>query len=363
MEKRFTHLHLHTEYSLLDGACRIDGLMERLKSLGQTSVAITDHGVMFGCVDFFKAAKKAGIKPIIGCEVYVATRSRFDKVSHVDGNHHLVLLCKNETGYKNLVKMVSAGYTQGFYSRPRVDKELLQQYHEGLVCLSACLAGEVPQALLAGDAARAKEAAGWYKGLFGEDYYMELQDHGLPEQQQVLPGLIRLARELDIPLVATNDAHYLARDDSRMQRILICIQTGKTIHDEDRLEFGTDEFYVKSTEEMYALFSAVPEACENTQKIVEKCNFEYEFGVTKLPGFTAPNGEDNEAYFRRLCEEGLVQRYGEAPPAEAKERLEYEISVIASMGYTNYYLIVADFIRYAREQGIPVGPGRGSGAG
>lgn len=359
----FVHLHLHTEYSLLDGACRIDGLMGRLKELGQSAVAITDHGVMYGCVEFYRAAKKAGIKPIIGCEVYVANRTRHDKVNQLDSNYHLVLLCKNETGYQNLVKMVSQGFTEGFYSKPRVDKELLETYHEGLVCLSACLAGEVPQALLAGNYESAKEAALWFKNLFGEDYYIEIQDHKLPDQQRILPALIRLARETETELVATNDAHYLTRDDSKMQRVLICVQTGKTINDEDRLEFGTDEFYVKSTEEMYALFPGSESACENTLKIAEKCNFDYEFGVTKLPAFEAPEGLDNEAYFRQLCEEGLHRLYGETPSEEARQRLDYEISVISQMGYTNYYLIVADFIRYAREHGIPVGPGRGSGAG
>ncbi len=360
----FVHLHLHTEYSLLDGACRIDRLMQRVKDLGQDTVAITDHGAMYGCVDFYKAAKKAGIKPIIGCEVYVATRTRHDKVSHVDGNNHLILLCKNETGYKNLIKMVSLGFTEGFYSKPRVDKELLEQYHEGLVCLSACLAGEVPQALLAGDYDRAKETVQWFEGLFGHgNYYIEIQDHGLPEQRTVLPGLIRLSQETGIPLVATNDAHYLTKDDARVQEILVCIQTSKTLQDDDKLEFGTDEFYVKSAEEMYTLFSAVPEACANTAKIAELCAFEYEFGVTKLPYFEAPDGRDNEEYFRSLCEDGLRRHYGENPAPEVRERLEYEISIISRMGYTNYYLIVADFIRYARSKGIPVGPGRGSGAG
>ncbi len=364
MGKDFVHLHLHTEYSLLDGACRIDGLMARLKELGQSSVAITDHGVMYGCVDFYKAAKKAGIHALIGCEVYVANRTRHDKVSQIDKNHHLVLLCKNAQGYQNLIKMVSLGFTEGFYSRPRVDKELLEQYHEGLICLSACLAGEIPQALLSQDYERAKDVAKWYHGLFGAgNYYIELQDHGLPEQRGILPGLIRLARETGIPLVASNDCHYLRREDARMQEALICIQTGKTLQDEDKMEFETDEFYVKSGEEMYELFASVPEACENTAKIAQMCQFDFEFGVTKLPSFEAPDGQDNEEYFRMLCERGLVQRYGESPPEEAKERLNYEISVISRMGYTNYFLIVADFIRYAREQDIPVGPGRGSGAG
>mgnify|MGYP000387119613 FL=1 len=240
----FVHLHIHTEYSLLDGACRIDQLMDRVKECGQSAIAITDHGVMYGCVQFYKAAKKAGIKPIIGCEVYVATRTRFDKVNKIDGNNHLILLCKNETGYKNLIKMVSAAFVEGFYSKPRVDKQLLEQYHEGLICLSACLAGEIPQAILAGDYERAKSTALWYQELFGKDnYYIELQDHGLEEDTIVLPQLIKLARETGIPMAATNDSHYLRKDDAKMQSILLCIQTGKTIQDADRMEFQTDEFY------------------------------------------------------------------------------------------------------------------------
>ena len=363
-EKQFVHLHVHTEYSLLDGACRIDRMFDRLKELGQTAIAITDHGVMYGCVDFYKAAKKAGVKPIIGCEVYVATRSRFDKVNRIDGSNHLVLLCKNETGYKNLIKLVSAGFIEGFYSKPRVDKELLEQHHEGLVCLSACLAGEIPQALLAGDYEKAKAAALYFNDLFGQgNFYIEIQDHGIDAQQQILPLLIRLARETGIPLVATNDAHYLRKEDSKMQSILICIQTGKTVQDADKLEFETDEFYLKSTEEMYDLFSIAPDACENTVKIAEMCNFDFEFGVTKLPYFEAPDGMDNQVYFEKLCREGLVRRYGDVVTDEMRERLEYEIDVIRRMGYTNYYLIVFDFINYAKQQGIPVGPGRGSGAG
>ena len=363
-EKQFAHLHVHTEYSPLDGACRIDRMFDRLKELGQTAIAITDHGVMYGCVDFYKAAKKAGVKPIIGCEVYVATRSRFDKVNRIDGSNHLVLLCKNETGYKNLIKLVSAGFIEGFYSKPRVDKELLEQHHEGLVCLSACLAGEIPQALLAGDYEKAKAAALYFNDLFGQgNFYIEIQDHGIDAQQQILPLLIRLARETGIPLVATTDAHYLRKEDSKMQSILICIQTGKTVQDADKLEFETDEFYLKSTEEMYDLFSIAPDACENTVKIAEMCNFDFEFGVTKLPYFEAPDGMDNQVYFEKLCREGLVRRYGDGVTDEMRERLEYEIDVIRRMGYTNYYLIVFDFINYAKQQGIPVGPGRGSGAG
>ena len=363
-QRQFTHLHVHTEYSLLDGACRIDRLFDHIKAMGQTACAITDHGVMYGCVAFFDAAKAAGIKPIIGCEVYVATRTRFDKVNRIDGNNHLILLCKNETGYKNLIKMVSAGFTEGFYSKPRIDKDLLEQYHEGLICLSACLAGEIPQAILAGDYERAKQAALYYRDLFGGgNYYIELQDHGLEEDQVVLPQLIRLARETGIPMAATNDAHYITKEDAKMQSILLCIQTGKTIADADRMEFQTDEFYLKSTDEMYDLFSMVPEACENTNKIAEQCNFEFTFGETKLPYFKAPDGMENQAYFEKLCWEGLERRYPGKVTDALKERLSYEINVVKTMGYTNYYLIVYDFINYAKSRDIPVGPGRGSGAG
>ena len=363
-QRQFTHLHLHTEYSLLDGACRIDRLFDYIKQLGQTAVAITDHGVMYGCVAFYDAAKAAGIKPIIGCEVYVATRTRFDKVNRIDGNNHLILLCKNETGYKNLIKMVSAGFLEGFYSKPRIDHDLLEQYHEGLICLSACLAGEVPQAILAGDYERAKQIALYYNDLFGQgNYYIELQDHGLEEDTTVLPQLIRLSRETGIPMVATNDSHYITREDAKMQSILLCIQTGKTVNDVDRMEFQTEEFYVKSTDEMYDLFSMVPEACENTNKIAEQCNFDFVFGDTKLPYFKAPDGMENQEYFEKLCYEGLERRYPGKVTDALRERLEYEIGVVKKMGYTNYYLIVYDFINYAKSRDIPVGPGRGSGAG
>ena len=363
-QRQFTHLHLHTEYSLLDGACRIDHLFDYIKQLGQTAVAITDHGVMYGCVAFYDAAKAAGIKPIIGCEVYVATRTRFDKVNRIDGNNHLILLCKNETGYKNLIKMVSAGFLEGFYSKPRIDHDLLEQYHEGLICLSACLAGEVPQAILAGDYERAKQIALYYNDLFGQgNYYIELQDHGLEEDTTVLPQLIRLSRETGIPMVATNDSHYITREDAKMQSILLCIQTGKTVNDVDRMEFQTEEFYVKSTDEMYDLFSMVPEACENTNKIAEQCNFDFVFGDTKLPYFKAPDGMENQEYFEKLCYEGLERRYPGKVTDALRERLEYEIGVVKKMGYTNYYLIVYDFINYAKSRDIPVGPGRGSGAG
>ena len=360
----FVHLHIHTEYSLLDGACRIDQLMDRVKECGQTAIACTDHGVMYGCVQFYKAAKKAGIKPIIGCEVYVATRTRFDKVNKIDGNNHLILLCKNETGYKNLCKMVSAAFVEGFYSKPRVDKQLLEQYHEGLICLSACLAGEIPQAILAGDYERAKSSALWYQELFGVgNYYIELQDHGLEEDNIVLPQLIKLARETGIPMAATNDSHYLRKEDAKMQAILLCIQTGKTMQDADRMEFQTDEFYVKTTDEMYDLFAMVPEACSNTRIIADQCNFEFDFGHTKIPYYKAPGGMDNQDFFEKLCWEGLERRYGPDVPQANKERLSYEIGVIKTMGYTNYYLIVWDYVNYAKSQGIPVGPGRGSGAG
>ena len=362
--KNFTHLHLHTQYSLLDGACVIDKLVKRVKSLGQTSVAITDHGVMFGVIDFYKAAKKEGIKPIIGCEVYVANRSRHDKVHKKDYSYHLVLLCENEIGYQNLIKMVSLGYVEGMYKKPRIDRELLEKYHEGLICLSGCLAGEIPRALVAGDKEKAIETALYYKNLFGKDrYYLELQDHGIREQRQILPELIDLAKSCDIPLVATNDAHYLEKEDSYMQKLLVYIQTGKTISSDDKMEFETSEFYVKSTQEMYELFDIIPEACENTNKIADMCNFDFEFGVTKLPAYTAPDNMDNTEYFKKLCFDGLKKHYGENPDKSIVERLNYEISVIDKMGYTNYFLIVFDFINYAKSQNIPVGPGRGSGAG
>ena len=363
-KRQFTHLHVHTEYSLLDGACRIDRLFDHIKEMGQTAIAITDHGVMYGCVQFYDAAVAAGIKPIIGCEVYVATRTRFDKVNRVDGNNHLILLCKNDTGYKNLIKLVSAGFLEGFYSKPRVDKQLLEQYHDGLICLSACLAGEIPQAILAGDYQKAKQTALYYNELFGQgNYYIELQDHGLEEDRVVLPQLIRLARETGIPLAATNDAHYIRKEDAKMQSILLCIQTGKTIADIDRMEFQTDEFYLKSTDEMYDLFSMAPDACENTNRIADMCDFHFEYGQTKLPYFKAPDGMENQEYFEKLCREGLERRYPGKVTDELRERLEYEINVIKTMGYTNYYLIVYDFINYAKSKGIPVGPGRGSGAG
>ena len=285
MDREFVHLHLHTEYSLLDGACRIDRLMDKISALGQKAVAITDHGVMYGCVDFYKRAKKKGIKPLIGCEVYVAARGRKDKVFKVDKNYHLILLCKNATGYQNLIKMVTLASSEGFYGKPRVDHELLSKYHEGLVCLSACLAGEIPQALLNDDIEKAEETAMFYKTLFGEDFYIELQDHGIEEQRTILPALIRLAKKLNIELVATNDCHYIEKSDSKMQHAMVCVQTNKHMDDPNPLEFETEEFYVKSTDEMYDLFAYIPAACANTVKVAEKCNFDYEFFKTKLPNY------------------------------------------------------------------------------
>ena len=359
----FAHLHLHTEYSLLDGACRIDGLMERVKELGQTAVAITDHGVMYGCIDFYKAAKAAGVKPIIGCEVYVARRGMTDRVHGIDNDpYHLVLLCENRTGYENLCHLVSEAFIHGFYGKPRVDLELLSQHHEGLIALSACLAGGVAQYLMAENYDSAKEYALRLSKIFGEgNFFLEMQDHGIPEQQAVNQGILRLARETGLPLVVTNDAHYLRKENAAMQDVLLCIQTGKTVDDENRMKFQTQEFYVKSEEEMRSLFPNCGEAFENTAKIAERCNLEFTFHEYHLPAFPVPEGYTNEGYFRELCETGFAERY-QNPPKEYRERLEYEIGVISSMGYVNYYLIVWDFIHYAKEQGIPVGPGRGSGA-
>lgn len=361
----FVHLHVHTEYSLLDGACRLDRLCFVAKERGQTAIAITDHGNLFGAVDFYRAAKKYGIKPIIGCEVYVASRSRFDKVHGVDSNrHHLVLLCKNETGYKNLIKLVSSAWVDGFYTKPRIDRELLEKHHEGLIALSACLAGEIPKLILNSEYLKAKETALWYYNLFGEgNYYLEMQNHGIPEQMIVNEGLIRLSNETGIPLVATNDVHYVNKEDSYIQKILICIATNHTVDEENSLEFTSDNFYLKTEDEMGELFPKTPEAIENTQKIADMCNFDFEFGNTKLPNFTVPDGYSHYEYFREKCYEGLRQRYGENPDSLYIERLEYELSVISNMGYVDYFLIVADFIQYARDHGIPVGPGRGSGAG
>ena len=361
----FTHLHLHTEYSLLDGACRLDNVLDRALDLGQTSIAITDHGVMYGAVDFYKKAKAKGIKPIIGCECYVASRTSFDKDHALDSErYHLVLLCKNATGYQNLIAMVSKAWTEGFYTKPRIDKELLEKHSEGLIALSACLAGEIPRALTAGNYEKAKETALWYNSVFGEgNFYLEMQNHGISEQKQIEPLLIKLSNETGIPLVATNDTHYVNREDSKTQQVLICVATNTTIGQENSLEFQTDEFYLKSEEEMAELFSHVPQAIENTQKIADMCNFDFEFGNTKLPHFEVPDGKDHFEWFKEQCYEGMLRNYGENPPQEYYERLDYELDVINKMGYVDYFLIVHDFIRYAKNKGIPVGPGRGSGAG
>lgn len=361
----FTHLHLHTEYSLLDGACRINRLLDTAAERGDQAIAITDHGVMYGAVEFYKAAKARGIKPVIGCEVYVAQRSRFDKTRELDSEHrHLVLLCENNVGYQNLAAMVSKSWTEGFYSKPRVDFELLEQHHEGLIALSACLAGEVARALTVNDYDGAKEAALRYNGIFGDgNFFLELQDHGIREQKLINPSIIRLSKETGIPLVVTNDCHYIRREDSKMHHILLCIQTNHTVEDKDGMEFASDEFYYKTEEEMRALFPDHPEAADNTWKIAERCHVEFEFGKTKLPHFDTPNGQENIAYFRDQCYQGLHRYYGEHPDQSIVDRLEYELSTIEKMGYVNYYLIVHDFVRYAKSVGIPVGPGRGSGAG
>ena len=361
----FVHLHTHTEYSLLDGANKIKELPARAKELGMKAMAITDHGVMFGVVDFYKECKKVGIKPIIGCEVYVAPRTRFDKEPNIDNKYsHLILLVKNEIGYKNLTNLVSMGFTEGFYYKPRIDLELLEKYHEGLICLSACLAGSVNKAILKEDMEEARKIALWHKNLFGEDYYLEVQPNGLPEQVLVNQKLVQLSKELDIPLVATNDAHYLKKEDAYIHEVLLCIQTGKKMNDVDRMKMGADEFYVKSPEEMSEYFKNIPEAIENTVKIAEKCNFDFVFGDIKLPNYEVPKEyKTHSEFFKELCRKGLIKRYGENPSKEIQDRLEYEISVIENMGYVDYYLIVWDFINYAKTQGISVGPGRGSGAG
>ena len=359
----FVHLHVHTEYSLLDGACRIDSMMDRVKELGQSAIAITDHGVMYGCIDFYKAAKAAGVKPIIGCEVYVARRNMSDRVHGIDNDpYHLVLLCENRKGYENLCLLVSEAFINGFYGKPRVDLSLLEKHHEGLIALSACLAGAVPQYLMEEDYASAKEYAINLSRIFGEgNFFLELQDHGIPEQRPVNQGVMRLARETGLPLVVSNDAHYLRREDAEMQDILLCIQTGKTVDEPNRMKFQTEEFYLKSEEELRQLFTNCDEAFENTVKIADRCNLEFTFHEYHLPSFPVPEGYTNEEYFRKICMDGFRERYTD-PPKEYIDRLEYEIGVISRMGYVNYYLIVWDFIRYAKEQGIPVGPGRGSGA-
>lgn len=361
----FTHLHMHSEYSLLDGACRIKELVAAVKALGQDSAAITDHGVMYGAVEFYKEAKKQGIKPIIGCEVYISPRGMTEKTHGLDSDYsHLVLLCENMTGYQNLIKMVSKAWTDGFYNKPRIDRELLRNHSQGLIALSACLAGEIPKFIQANDYKAALARALEYRDIFGENnFYLELQNHGLNEQSVVNAGLIRLHNETGIPLAATNDCHYISRADARTHEVLLCIQTKTTVNDQDAFRFKSNEFYIKSEQEMRELFSDFPEACDNTAKIAERCCVDFEFGQTKLPHFDVPDGRDHAEYFRAMCYQGLSKRYECPNDAELVKRLDYELSVITKMGYVDYYLIVHDFVNYARQNDIPVGPGRGSGAG
>ena len=360
----FTHLHLHTEYSLLDGACRIPKLVERIKALGMTSCAITDHGVMYGCIDFYSAMKDAGIKPIIGCEVYVC-RDRLDKSAANREYSHLILLCENNTGYQNLMKLVSEGFLTGYYYRPRIDYNLIRQHSEGLICLSACLSGDLPKLLLQGRYDDAEAYVREMQDIFGEkNFYVEIMDHGIREEKIVMPRLISLAREMNVPLVATNDCHYLEEKDADAQEVLLCIQTGKTLDDTNRMRMDTRQLYVKSEDEMRTLFAACPDAVERTQEIADRCNVEFEFGVTRLPHYPVPEGETALSMLTRLTHEGLRERYPDAKETdEPWQRLNYELNVISSMGYVDYFLIVWDFIRYAKSQGIMVGPGRGSGAG
>ena len=361
----FTHLHVHTEYSLLDGSNKIKEYVARVKELGMDSAAITDHGVMYGVIDFYREAKKQGINPILGCEVYVAPGSRFDREisGGEDRYYHLVLLAENNTGYANLMKIVSKGFVEGYYYKPRVDKHLLREYSEGIIALSACLAGEVQRYLTKGLYEEAKKAAFEYKEIFGEgNYFLELQDHGIPEQKMVNQRLLKMSEELGIELVATNDVHYTYADDAQSHDILLCIQTGKKLADENRMRYEGGQYYVKSPEEMRALFPYAVQALENTQKIADRCHVTIEFGVTKLPKYDVPDGYTSWEYLQKLCYEGLEKHY--ADPSEAlKERLQYELTTIKNMGYVDYFLIVWDFIKYAKDHGIAVGPGRGSAAG
>ena len=365
LQSKFVHLHVHSEFSLLDGANRIKDLPVRAKELGMDAIAITDHGVMFGAIDFYKACKENAIKPIIGCEVYVAPRKMSDKDPMLDNKYnHLILLAKDNNGYKNLIKLVSLGFTDGFYYKPRIDKEVLEKYHEGLICSSACLAGEVASKISAGDIEGAKESALWFKNLFGDDYYLEIQNNGIKEQVLVNQKLIQIARELNIPLLATNDSHYLKKEDAYNHEVLLCIQTGKKMSDEDRMRFETDELYIKSPEEMMDFFKNVPDAIENTVKVAEKCNVEFEFGHTVLPNYEVPKEYPTHFdYLKKLTDDGIKKRYGENVSEDILKREEYELSVINKMGYTDYFLIVWDYVNFAKSHNIPVGPGRGSGAG
>ena len=361
----FTHLHVHTEYSLLDGSNKIKEYVARVKELGMNSAAITDHGVMYGVIDFYKAAREAGINPVLGCEVYVAPGSRFDReaASGEDRYYHLVLLAENNQGYSNLMKIVSKGFVEGFYYKPRVDLEVLREYHEGIIALSACLAGEVARYLVRGMYEDAKAAALRYQEIFGEgNFFLEMQDHGIPEQQMVNQQLLRMSRETGIQLVATNDVHYTMAEDAQPHDILLCLQTGKKLADEDRMRYEGGQYYVKSPREMEQLFPYALEALENTQKIADRCHVEIEFGVTKLPKYDVPEGYTSWEYLNKLCHEGLERNYHPVTE-ELRSRLEYELDTIRNMGYVDYFLIVWDFIKYARDHDIMVGPGRGSAAG
>ena len=361
----FTHLHVHTEYSLLDGSNKIKEYVARVKKLGMDSAAITDHGVMYGVIDFYKEAKAQGIKPILGCEVYVAPGSRFDKEAgnNEDRYYHLVLLAENNEGYQNLMKIVSIGFIDGFYYKPRVDIETLETYHEGIIALSACLAGEIPRYIMRGMYEEACKSALRYQNIFGKDnFFLELQDHGMPEQKQVNQSLLRMSREMGIELVATNDVHYTYAEDVKPHDILLCLQTGKRLSDEDRMRYEGGQYFVKSPEEMATLFPYAPEALENTYKIAQRCNVEIEFGVTKLPKYDVPEGYTSWEYLNKLCWDGFAERYPE-DTGKLKDQLTYELSIIQKMGYVDYFLIVWDFIKYSRDHGIAVGPGRGSAAG
>ena len=370
----FVHLHTHTEYSLLDGSNKIKDYVKRIKELGMNAAAITDHGNMFGVINFYREANKEGIKPILGCEVYVAPNSRFDKeiTGGEDRYYHLILLAKNNLGYSNLMKIVSAGYIEGFYYRPRVDMEILNKYHEGIICLSACLAGEVQRYISKGLYDEACKQAIKYRDCFGEgNYFLELQDHGILEQQTVNQALIRMSKELNIPLVCTNDIHYTKAEDAIAHDLLLCIQTGKKVDDEDRMRYEGGQFYVKSEEQMRALFPYALEAIENTQKIADMCDVTIEFGNYHLPPFDVPAGYTSRSYIEMLCEEGLKRKFPEECSDESKadelkklkDRIEYELNIIDNLGFVNYFLIVSDFIKYAKNNGITVGPGRGSAAG
>ena len=361
----FTHLHVHTEYSLLDGSNKISEYVSQVKKLGMTACAVTDHGVMYGCIDFYREAMKQGIKPILGCEVYVAPKSRFDRESAAgeDRYYHLILLAENNKGYENLMKIVSGGFVDGFYYKPRVDKELLRTYHEGIICLSACLAGEIPKAIMRGDYQGAKKAAFEYREIFGEDnFFLELQDHGIPEQRHVNRQLIRMHDEEGFPLVCTNDCHYTYREDVDSHDILLCIQTGKKVMDEDRLRYEGGQYYVKSPDEMRELFRFVPEAVDNTEKIAERCNVTITFGERKLPKYDVPQGYDSYSYLCELCRKGIEERYHPVTE-EVEKRLTDELNTIRGMGFVDYFLIVWDYVKFARDHGIAVGPGRGSAAG